>query len=42
MVDSQNGLKREFTNDGLHPNDEGYQAMAPIAETAVKAAIELR
>ena len=39
MVDDRNGLKDEFTNDGVHPNAAGYKVMAPLAEEAIAKAL---
>ncbi len=39
MVDEKSLLKREFAEDGLHPNAAGYKAMAPLAEQAIKISI---
>lgn len=41
MADEQNGLKAEYTYDGVHPNRAGYKAMAPIAEEAIAKALML-
>ncbi|HUI32139.1 MAG: SGNH/GDSL hydrolase family protein [Dysgonamonadaceae bacterium] len=41
MVDAQNGLKSEYTNDGVHPTKAGYEVMAPIAEKAIARALIL-
>ncbi len=35
MVDSQNGLKSEYTYDGVHPNKAGYQVMGPLVKEAI-------
>lgn len=35
MGDSNNGLKKEFADDGVHPNKSGYDLMKPIAEQAI-------
>ena len=40
MVDKRNGLKDEFTYDGVHPNKNGYEVMAPLAEEAIKINLE--
>ncbi|MCB0659127.1 MAG: alpha/beta hydrolase fold domain-containing protein [Saprospiraceae bacterium] len=32
MVDAENGLKSEYTYDGVHPNKMGYQVMDEILE----------
>jgi len=39
MVDDKNGLQEKLTYDGVHPNKEGYQFMAPMAEAAIKKAL---
>src|SRR5579872_1459649 len=39
MVDEKGLLKREFAEDGLHPNAAGYKAMAPLAEQAIEISI---
>ena len=35
MVDGSGLLKRELSEDGLHPNDAGYKIMAPLAQSAI-------
>lgn len=40
MVDDKGFLKDELSNDGLHPNAEGYQVMNPLAESAIVAALK--
>jgi len=39
MLDDNKMLKQEFTYDGLHPNDAGYEVMARLAEKAIAAAL---
>lgn len=39
MVDDKGMLKKEITYDGLHPNDEGYAVIQPIAAKAIEAAL---
>jgi lysophospholipase L1-like esterase len=39
MVDDKGLLKREFAEDGLHPNAAGYKIMAPLAEAAIHEAL---
>jgi len=39
MADEKKGLKKEFSNDGVHPNQKGYSVMAPLAKTAVQKAL---
>jgi lysophospholipase L1-like esterase len=36
MVDGSGLLKRELSEDGLHPNDAGYKVMAPLAASAIE------
>jgi lysophospholipase L1-like esterase len=38
MVDERGLLKEELSDDGLHPNDNGYAVMAPLAEQAIAMA----
>ena len=40
MVDDKGFLKDELSNDGLHPNVQGYQVMNPLAEKAIEAALK--
>jgi lysophospholipase L1-like esterase len=42
MVDDQGLLKKELSEDGLHPNAAGYAVMAPLAEKAIQAALRLK
>ncbi|WP_426064642.1 SGNH/GDSL hydrolase family protein [Flavobacterium sp. DSP2-3-1] len=35
MADERNGLKTAYSEDGVHPNNVGYQIMAPLAEKAI-------
>jgi len=39
MADEKNGLKKEFSEDGVHPNLKGYSVMAPLAKTAIQKAL---
>ncbi len=39
MIDSKGLLKKEFSEDGVHPHDSGYAAMAPLAEKAIEKAL---
>jgi lysophospholipase L1-like esterase len=39
MVDERGMLKKEISDDGLHPNDAGYRIMAPLAEKAIAKAM---
>lgn len=40
MLDSQEMLKADLADDGLHPNLKGYQVMAPLAEIAISQALQ--
>lgn len=42
MIGPDELLKADLTYDCLHPNDAGYQVMAPLAEKAIAAAIKRR
>ena len=42
MADERQGLKSEFSEDGVHPNEAGYHIMAPLVETAIEEALRLR
>lgn len=35
MVDEQKGLKSIYSEDGVHPNKEGYRVMEPIVQTII-------
>ena len=39
-ADERGFLKSELSDDGLHPNAEGYAVMAPLAERAVAEALK--
>ncbi|HTU44331.1 MAG TPA: SGNH/GDSL hydrolase family protein [Bryobacteraceae bacterium] len=39
MVDPSGMFKRELTYDGLHPNNAGYEVMAPLAQKAIDEAL---
>jgi lysophospholipase L1-like esterase len=39
MVDDKGMLKRDLSDEGLHPNTSGYKIMAPLAEKAIARAI---
>lgn len=40
MVNDRNGLKREFGEDGVHPNKTGYLIMEPILEKGIAEALK--
>lgn len=39
LVDEHGFLKKELSDDGLHPNKAGYAVMAPLAEAAIRKAV---
>lgn len=42
LVGPDGGFKRGLSVDGVHPSAEGYAVMAPLAEAAIREALELR
>lgn len=42
MADEKGFLKNELSDDGLHPNAQGYVVMAPLAEAAIAASLKRR
>jgi lysophospholipase L1-like esterase len=40
MVDEQHGLKKTYSNDGVHPNEAGYAVMAELARQAIARATQ--
>jgi len=38
MANDRNGLKAEYSEDGVHPNDAGYNVMEPLTEVAIEKA----
>jgi lysophospholipase L1-like esterase len=38
MIDEKGVLRDELSDDGLHPNDNGYAVMGPLAEQAIATA----
>jgi lysophospholipase L1-like esterase len=39
LVDEKGMLREGFSDDGLHPNTQGYQLLAPVAEAAIESAL---
>jgi lysophospholipase L1-like esterase len=39
-VDEKGCLKEDLSRDGLHPNAKGYELMAPLAEAAIRTALQ--
>jgi lysophospholipase L1-like esterase len=42
MADERQGMRRQFSDDGVHPNAAGFRLMAPLAEQAIAAALRPR
>lgn len=42
MVDNNGMLKRDLSDEGLHPNAAGYKVMAPLADMAIAKALASR
>lgn len=42
MADERQGLRADFTADGVHPNEAGYRVMAPLTERAIAQAMRRR
>jgi lysophospholipase L1-like esterase len=42
MVDEHGLLKKELSEDGLHPNTAGYAVMAPLAEKAIQESLKAK
>lgn len=42
LVDSRNGLRKEYATDEVHPNLEGYKVMEPLVEKAIRAVLKKR
>ncbi len=40
MVNDKNGLDEDLAGDGVHPTKKGYAVMAPLAEAAIKKALD--
>ena len=39
LVNKESGLDWKYTDDGVHPNAEGYKRMAPLTDDAITSAI---
>lgn len=40
VVDDKGFLKEEYSMDGLHPNEKGYDLMAPLVQAAIERALK--
>ena len=41
LRDEQGLMRKEYTVDGVHPNDAGYSVMAPLALAAIETALSV-
>ena len=39
LADARQGMRAEYSADGVHPNEVGYRVMAPLAEAAIMEAM---
>jgi lysophospholipase L1-like esterase len=39
LIDDHGMLRRDLSDDGLHPNADGYKVMAPLADKAIDTAL---
>jgi lysophospholipase L1-like esterase len=39
MADERNGLKKVYSEDGVHPNKAGYEIMDPLVEKGIREAL---
>ena len=39
MADERQGMRKELSGDGVHPNVAGYRIMAPLAQEAIRKAL---
>ena len=42
MVNNQKGMKKEFTEDGVHPNKAGYVVMENIAQPVIRRIVKAK
>ena len=40
MADERNGLKAEYSGDGVHPNEAGYAVMEPLVVEAINKSLQ--
>lgn len=40
MADERKGMKKEYSNDGVHPTLAGYKVMDPLVEKAIQKALK--
>jgi lysophospholipase L1-like esterase len=39
LVSQRKGMRSEYSQDGVHPNEEGYKVMEPLVEAAIAKAL---
>ncbi|WP_337170222.1 SGNH/GDSL hydrolase family protein [Gemmatimonas aurantiaca] len=39
MADARQGLRADYGSDGVHPNEAGYNVMAPLVEAGIRKAL---
>lgn len=42
LANERNGMDEDLAHDGVHPTKKGYEVMAPLAEAAIREALETR
>jgi lysophospholipase L1-like esterase len=40
MADEKQGMKKEYSSDGVHPNAAGYALMGPLTEAGIAEAMK--
>jgi lysophospholipase L1-like esterase len=40
VVDDTKGMKKEYSEDGVHPNVDGYKVMEPLVEKAINSLLK--
>jgi lysophospholipase L1-like esterase len=41
LADERDAMKQTFSNDGVHPNRDGYSVMEPLARHAIEQALAI-
>ncbi len=42
VKDDRNGMKADYSKDGVHPNEEGYKVMMPLIKEAINKAMKMK
>ena len=42
MVDDKGMLKKDLSEDGLHPNEAGFKIMASLAQAAIEKSLTMQ